>query len=301
MHGPAIKIALTPVMVDYLSVLVEGPPEAHGFRLVRSAMYNDGEWSAFAKTVQGRQVTLAWLSGEACAKVNGHMSRWTVPVKITRIDVTRDVVGLPVNPALPYLFAGTRKKHKGWREHEERCGVCGSCMRKRSTQCEQPVLRSTVYVGSTEAPMLLRIYTKWNPGEWLQNVWTYYGWNGCTEDVTRIEYQCRTRQAARAQWDGTLQDWQPAVHRLWDDALARYKLCSALPSLYRQANEAPMHPAWRALAHGDGPRRLQVPAPPRQPPDGQSVARAMERFALAGGDTALLQRVAASLARVCQK
>ena len=146
--------------------------------------------------------------------------------------------------------------------------------------------------------MLLRIYTKWNPKEWLQNLWSHHGWTGAVEDVTRIEYQCRTRQAARAQWDGSLGDWMPAVHRLWDDALARYKLCASLPSLHRQANEAPMHPAWKELAHGRGPRKLNVPTPPPRPPAGEGVTRAMERFALAGGDVALLQRVAASLARV---
>lgn len=288
---------ITPVMIDWLTVIAEGPPEAHGFRLLKNSMYTDGKWTCFGKTIAGRLATMAWLSGEECAKVNGHMARWTVPVKITRMDVTRDVVDLPINPALPYLFAGTRKKHKGWLEHEVRCMRCDACARRKRRQCESPIINATAYVGSSAAPMMLRMYTKRDQGEWLQNVWAFGGWRPGVE-VTRVEYQCRTRQVERAAWNGTLADWSSAAHRLWDDALARYRLCTALPSLYKQANEARTHPAWEALAHGVGPRKLRVPTPPQLPPTGDSVTRAMERFALEGGDVALLQRVAASLARV---
>lgn len=276
---------VTPLLVDYLSVVAEGPPEAHGFMRDERGMYRDEEgWRAVSRTHarSGRTFTYADLSGEACSLRLRPMNRWTSEVKLTRIDATRDVIELHVQPALVYMFAGTRKARDGenpshgWRE--SRTGA-------------------TLYIGSPVSPLMLRLYTKNDAGPKLQGLWMANGWNG--EQVTRIEYQCRTRQIARAvKWKGDEQTWEKEIAALWNDCLARVRLCIEVPMLKRQANEAKTAPQWEALAVDGKMRKLEAPPRPLPPPSAEHMARVLSSYIERGGDPRDIERVLASAVRV---
>lgn len=101
----------------------------------------------------------------------------------------------------------------------------------------------TMYIGSRESPVLLRIYLKSkskNLKERERQTWQSNGWDG-RSDVWRIEYEMHTKAIPR----GT--ELPRDTSLLWGDCIRRIRMCECPPRQYSQQNKAPTHPWWKAL------------------------------------------------------
>ena len=171
--------------------------------------------------------------------------------ELTRIDLCRDVVGLPVEAALILYFTGHRNDR---------------------ARFEQNATGNTVYIGSRESSLLLRIYEKWHPQkskrpplERLVREWTAHGWTE-REPVTRIEYECKRRMVERC---------MVGRDAGWNDCLARLRMLERPRHEYKKPSNAPTHPDWYALGK---PSKIRLSSL-REPPLLEKLTRAAEQAA----------------------
>lgn len=144
---------------------------------------------------------------------------WAETGHITRLDIACDVTGVRFVAEDRMLFTC-----RGRRRLEERGHVA-----------------ETIYLGSRESPLMLRIYNKTKhctPSD--REVWRRNGWNG-RDAVWRIEYEFHRKAIP----EGI--ELPAAVPALWADALARIRMCTVVPTKCAEQNKAPTHELWLQL------------------------------------------------------
>lgn len=262
---------LSDVRCDWLTVHVlrdlshlgreHGEVDVSGWRWTRLADKRTGECTALAH-LSG---VLAYAAEDPLVPFEG------LPVRLTRVDVCREVSGLAVTASLPYFMAGGRGDHRAF--------------------YDSPSGR-TAYYGSPEGAWRLRIYEKESEEAVHLSEWHSHGWTG--EDVTRVEFQLRRRLIAHFGCP-TGQAFKTMLSQAWSDALARCRLCSKRPDQYQQACDAPTDPRWREL--GEGRKSAPTPRRVRGGPDLALVERQVERWLLRGVEPNKLSAIVAGLLR----
>lgn len=179
---------------------------------------------------------------------------------LTRVDIACDVTGIAFTPEMRCLFT---------------CRGTRSMIEKRGD------LR-TLYIGSRESPVLLRIYLKSsapNLEERTRSTWRQNGWDG-RSPVWRIEYELHTRALPA---NTTLPRDVPV---LWADCLARIRMCVSDPRAASASNRrrVPTHPWWVALGRPERlSRRGGRPVAPLADAELARLDRALDRLAVAAG------------------
>lgn len=187
---------------------------------------------------------------------------WADAFHLTRVDVACDVTFVP-----------TKGEPSGFTEaHRELFTSRGT-----TQSIHKNNEMRTLYIGSRQSPVMLRIYLKSEHcNERDRERWREHGWSGRTQ-VWRIEYEFHKRAIPQ---DITLPD---DVGRMWSDGLARIRMCAVPPRTYCEQNKAPTHPWWKALGH---PVRVTRRACDLAKPDEATVKTleaALDRLCVRGG------------------
>ena len=242
--------------VDYLRVVGRTAAEVdfirNGHRWWRPGWYAQEKQHA-----QGHTMTIA----DAEAAARSWPQPWAASYHVTRVDLACDVVLPPghrftMDHRLLFTSRGRRKTEE--RGHEV----------------------VTLYVGSRESPVLLRIYAKSESSKVTErdrSTWKANGWNG-RDTVWRVEYELHTKALPH-----TLA-LPGDVPTLWADCLARIRMCETPPRLCTQQNKARTHPWWLALgtARRYTRRRTELTKGLMEPRVAQLVA-ALDRLLVRGG------------------
>ena len=262
---------------DYVTVIAPGPPESYRFeRDATGRTFRRGAWvgaehrSPQTGEVATRASLAGWEAGLGCP-----LAGWPAGSRMTRVDIRRDVEGLPVTVDLRRYLAGGRADCWAFRESAR---------------------GRTVYYGSPASHLLLRLYEKSGEADlppMLLAEWTSHGW--CGGDVTRVEFQLRTRVLSRT-WPqgGGEADWPAFIAAAWSDALARMRLTARPVARYSQAADAPTDPRWLSLGK---PCRVKLPGRRVSDADPEMLRGAIERYLMRGLTMTQVTAVVGSLAR----
>lgn len=184
----------------------------------------------------------------------------TTEVTITRVDLCRDVVGLPVSSWLAQYFAGTRGTTSEGEDGEDNPSGTHQFISSKTG--------NTLYIGQREgAACFLRLYEKHKRGAKgtaarLTREWKIYGWAG--EDVTRVEYELKREGVQRAMHGRDV---------AWNDSLARIRLIVRPRHEYKRPSTARTHTDWRRLGN---PGKYKLP-PVKEKPLIEKMTRAADQ------------------------
>lgn len=216
-----------PPRPDYLRVVGHGEPEDFGFTKRDNRYWRPGWWMV-RRERDGRP---PMLIADAADK---HAMTWPQPwgvehFHVTRVDVCCDLTGVTFREDHAVLFTHRGERTLHYNKHK----------------------LATVEIGRRKSPLMLRIYLKSKHcTEDDRHRWARHGWDG--SDVWRIEYELHTRALPRDKRRQTLVALPEQVPVLWNDALARIRMCEQPPRGLSQQNKAKTAALWRALAIGQG-------------------------------------------------
>jgi len=246
--------------VDYVRVCTNAEPGECLFQERGTRWWRPGWW-ARRDVFEREGVTRVRCVADAEAAARSWPQAWALDSShLTRVDIACDVTGIAFTPEMRCLFTC-----RGSRNMIERGGE----------------LR-TLYIGSRESPVMLRIYLKSvakNLDERTREHWRANGWNG-RSPVWRIEYELHSRALPK---NTTLPRDVPA---LWADCLARIRMCSADPRTASKSNQrrVPTHPWWTALGQAERlTRRGGRPTAPLPAGDLARLEAALDRLAVSAG------------------
>lgn len=278
---------LTLPSVDSFTVSGVTTPEECGFIPAvtasgEEAIYRPGWWGVAKRIRKGPLAGRTLLNARAERAAFAWPQAWGVGlVHPTRVDICCDFEGFTFTDEHRSLFTFRKGKASTWYAGDE---------------------LETLYIGSnaSHSNLRLRIYNKTREcNERDRERWTMSGWSGA--DVWRVEAQIRERGLPR---NLLLPE---CVGVLWNDALARFRMCERNPRTFSQQNKAPTHELWKMLGRPERLARKRRADVPWTASDDEHVRR-FERLMTAAGARLLphllarLERaIVASGGTACQK
>lgn len=263
MCGDGVRIRiLTMPRVDTFTVSGVTTPEECGFVPAvtasgEEAIYRPGWWGVAKRIKKGALAGRTLLNARAERAAFEWPQVWGIGrVHPTRVDVCCDFEGFAFTDEHRALFTFRKGKSSTWYAGD---------------------VAETLYIGSnaSHSNLRLRIYNKTTEcNDRDREQWTMNGWSGA--DVWRVEAQVRERGLPR---NLSLPEH---VGALWNDALARYRMCARNPRTYSQQNKAPTHDLWRLLGNPERLTRMRRAEVPWTGRDDEHVRR-LERLMTAAG------------------
>lgn len=262
-----------PPHCDYIRVVTNAEPAECLFTERAGRWWRPGWWArreVFTREGTDRVRTVA----DAEAAARSWPQSWALASShMSRVDIACDVTGIAFTPEMRCLFT---------------CRGSLSLIERKGEM-------RTMYIGSRESPVMLRVYLKSeapNLDERTRATWRAHGWNG-RAPVWRVEYEFHTKALPR----GTTLPRD--VGLLWADGLARIRMCATDPRAASKSHRSrvPTHPWWLAL--GTAQRLTRRGGRPTAPLADAELARldaALDRLAVAAGSV-YLPRLMARLKR----
>lgn len=252
------------VHCDALTIALEGSPESHGFARRNKKLWTRPGWRAVERQIPTMGLMTYAQADEAMVYSLGYAMdpRWPFgEARITRVDVCRDVVGVPIVPELVRFVGG----------HRGRCSY--------GEQDYYP----KVTVSSRESALYTRLYVK-PPTDYKMHhiaVWTANGWRG--QEVVRVEFE-RKREGVAVNGCDSIKGFADITDRLdkwWADSLARVRVLAKRRDAYSEVNDVPTNEAWSAL--GAPMKRRYAKATHRPLEAMQYLHKALAEFKRRGG------------------